>query len=284
MSNLLTAYRSEILHFINDPTEVGENDSYEYYSDGIMVVKDGRVEMLGPADVLMPRLPDTVRLHHFRDAMIVPGFIDCHIHYSQTEMIAAFGEQLLEWLQNYTFPTERAFEDPEKSNRIADFFLDELLRNGTTTAMALATVHKNSVDAFFTAARERRMRVICGKVMMDRNAPDYLLDTPESSYRDSKELIERWHDQDRLSYAVTPRFAPTSSEAQLAKAGQLLQEHPGLYLHTHLSENMNEVRWVQELFPKCNSYLDVYDHYNLLGERSIFAHCRHTMARTLSSQ
>jgi guanine deaminase len=190
-------------------------------------------------------------------------------------MLAAYGEQLLEWLENYTFPTEREFADPHKARQVAELFLDELLRNGTTTALAIATVHKASVDAFFTAARTRRMRMICGKVLMDRNAPAYLVDTPQSGYDDSKALIERWHGKGRLRYAVTPRFAPTCSDAQLTKAGQLMQEHPDIYLHTHLAENLDEVKWVRKLFPQCSGYLNVYDHFGLLGPRSIFAHCIH---------
>jgi len=216
-----------------------------------------------------------VAVVHYRDALILPGFVDCHVHYPQTEMLAAYGEQLLEWLENYTFPTERAFSDANTSRRVAELFLDELLRNGTTTALAIATVHKASVDAFFVAARTRRMRMICGKVLMDRNAPDDLLDTPETGYHDSKALIERWHGKGRLRYALTPRFAPTSSDAQLTRAGQLLHEHPGIYLHTHLAENRKEVEWVETLFPQCSGYLDVYDHFGLLGRHSIFAHCIH---------
>ncbi len=268
-------YRAEILHFLNDPTEVAEADSYEYFPDGVLVVKDGRVEDVGPARDLLPTLPADLEVVHHRDSLIIPGFVDCHVHYPQTEMVAAYGEQLLEWLETYTFPTEREFSDANKARKVAEIFLDELLRNGTTTALAIPTVHPESVDAFFTAARTRRMRMICGKVLMDRNAPDYLTDTPESGYAESKELIERWHGKGRLQYAVTPRFAPTCSDAQLAKAGQLLNEYPDLYLHTHLAENVDEVKWVQELFPQCDGYLDVYAHFGLLGRRSIFAHCIH---------
>ncbi len=268
-------YRAEILHFLDDPALVGDADSYQYFPDGLLIVKNGRVERLGPAPELLPDLPPEVEVIHHRDALILPGFVDCHAHYPQTEMVAAYGEQLLEWLQTYTFPTERTFADPDKARRIAEIFLDELLRNGTTTALALATVHPTSVDAYFTAARARRMRMICGKVLMDRNAPDYLTDTPESGYTDSKALIECWHNKDRLRYAVTPRFAPTCSDAQLSKAGLLLREYPDLYLHTHLAENLDEVAWVKELFPRCSGYLDVYAHFGLLGKRSVFAHCLH---------
>ena len=271
----LKIHRAEILHFLADPAEVGDTDSYEYFPDGLLILKNGRVETVGPARELLPDLPAELEVVHHRDCLILPGFVDCHVHYPQTEMVAAYGEQLLEWLETYTFPTEREFADADKARKVAEIFLDELLRNGTTTALAIATVHKESVDAFFTAARTRRMRMICGKVLMDRNAPEYLTDTPESGYQQSKELIERWHGKGRLQYAVTPRFAPTCSDAQLTKAGQLLREHPDLYLHTHLAENTDEVQWVKELFPQCSGYLDVYDHFGLLGKHSIFAHCIH---------
>ena len=190
-------------------------------------------------------------------------------------MVAAYGEQLLEWLNTYTFPVESKFSNPAYAREIAERFLNEMLRCGTTTALVFGTVHKESVDAFFQACEERNLRMIAGKVMMDRNAPDYLVDTPQSSYEDSKALIEKWHDKGRLRYAVTPRFAPTSTPEQLAKAGQLLQEHPGVYLHTHMSESANEVVWVEELFPECDHYLHTYDDAGLLGRRSVFAHCIH---------
>ena len=209
------------------------------------------------------------------DDLIIPGLIDTHIHYPQTEMIGSHGEQLLEWLEKYTFPVEAKFSDKDYAREIADRFLCELLRCGTTTALVFGSVHKESVDAFFEACEARNLRMIAGKVMMDRNAPDQVTDTAESSYHDSKELIERWHNKGRLRYAVTPRFAPTSSEAQLQKAGQLLKEYPDLYLHTHMSENLNEVAWVEELFPSHDHYLHTYDDAGLLGRRSVFAHCIH---------
>ncbi len=268
-------FRAEILHFLADPAEVGDDVSYEYFSDGLMIVKSGLVEAVGHAEKLLPELPADASVTHYPNSLIVPGFIDCHLHYPQTEIIASYGEQLLEWLETYTFPTERQFDNPDKASDVAEFFFDELMRNGTTSALVFGTVHKQSVDAFFSAARARRLRMICGKVLMDRNAPDYLTDTPESGYRESKELAERWHGVDRLRYAITPRFAPTCSNEQLAMAGKLLTEYPDLYLHTHLAENRSEVEWVKELFPDRSSYLDVYAHHGLLTKRSIFAHCLH---------
>lgn len=268
-------FRGEILHCLADPAEVGDDSSYEYFPDGLMIVKSGLVEHLGPAQELLHHLPADAVVTHYPDSLIVPGFIDCHLHYPQTEMIASYGEQLLEWLETYTFPTERQFGDSAKAADVAEFFLDELLRNGTTSALVFGTVHKQSVDAFFTAAQARRLRMICGKVLMDRNAPDYLTDTAESGYLESRELTERWHGVDRLRYAITPRFAPTCSDEQLAMAGKLLKEYPDLYLHTHLAENSSEVEWVRKLFPERSGYLDVYAHHGLLTKRSVFAHCLH---------
>ena len=271
----LIIHRGPILHFLADPAQVGDTASHEYFPDGVLIVSHGRVEAVGHARDLLPGMPAEREIIHHRDGLILPGFIDCHVHYPQTEIVAAYGKQLLDWLETYIFPTERAFADMGKATQVAEIFLDELLRNGTTTAMAVATVHEASVDAFFTAARTRNLRMICGKVLMDRNAPAYLTDTAESGYVQSKALIERWHGKGRLLYAVTPRFAPTCSDAQLTRAGKLLREYPDVYLHTHLAENRQEVRWVRELFPQCNGYLDVYAHFGLLGRRSIFAHCIH---------
>ena len=271
----VTAYRAAILHSLGDPAQVGLEASYDYYEDGILVVTDGHISDIGPAESVLARLPVEAELKRFEHKLITAGFIDTHIHFPQTEMIASYGEQLLDWLNNYTFPEEGKFADPAHAQRVASFFLDELLRNGTTTAMVFGTVHKASVEAFFAESDKRNMRMIAGKVMMDRHAPEYLLDTPESSYIDSKDLIERWHKKGRQLYAVTPRFAPTSTAEQLGMAGRLLAEYDDVYLQTHLSENKQEIAWVKELFPERAGYLDVYDHFGLLGERSVFAHAVH---------
>ncbi|WP_342245884.1 guanine deaminase [Pseudomonas sp. OTU5201] len=275
MTSHVTAYRSAILHSIADPALVGVEQSYQYFDDGLLVVEDGRVKALGEAKSLLPGLDASVEVHEYRDALITPGFIDTHIHFPQTGMIASYGEQLLDWLNTYTFPTEKQFADKAHAADVAGIFIKELLRNGTTTALVFGTVHKESVDAFFEAAQALNLRMIAGKVLMDRNAPDYLTDTAESGYADSKELIERWHGKGRLHYAVTPRFAPTSTPEQLELAGKLYAEYPGLYMHTHLSENRKEIEWVKELFPERKGYLDVYDHFKLIGERSVFAHGVH---------
>jgi len=268
------AYRAAILHSIADPAVVGVEQSYEYFEDGVLVVENGQVAKVGHAADLLPTLKG-VEITEYRDALITPGFIDTHIHYPQTGMIASYGEQLLDWLNTYTFPTEQQFADKAHAADVAGIFLKELLRNGTTTALVFGSVHKQSIDAFFEAAEALNLRMIAGKVLMDRNAPDYLTDTPESGYADSKELIERWHGKGRLHYAVTPRFAPTSTPEQLTLAGKLLGEYPDLYMHTHLSENRKEIEWVKALFPERKGYLDVYDHYKLIGARSVFAHGVH---------
>ncbi len=269
------AYRAAILHSIADPAEVGIEASYEYFEDGLLVVEDGKITALGNATDLLTTLAADTDITFYSDALITPGFIDTHIHFPQTGMIGAYGEQLLDWLNTYTFPCESQFADPTHADKVADIFLKELLRNGTTTALVFGSVHPQSVEALFEAAQRLDLRLIAGKVMMDRNAPDYLTDTPESSYADSKALIERWHGQGRLLYAVTPRFAPTSTPEQLTLAGKLLSEYPDVYLHTHISENLQEIEWVKSLFPERKGYLDVYDHYQLLGERSVFAHGVH---------
>jgi guanine deaminase len=275
MSQTRKAYRAALVHSLADPAEVGVQASYEYIPDGLLVVEDGKITAMGPADTLMAQLPADVTVTHYPEALITPGFIDTHVHFPQTGMVGAYGEQLLDWLNNYTFPCEAQFADKAHADQVAGIFLKELLRNGTTTALVFASVHPQSVDALFEAAERLDLRLITGKVMMDRNAPDYLVDTAESGYQDSKALIERWHGKGRLHYAVTPRFAPTSSEAQLTLAGRLLAEYPGLYMQTHISENLKEVEWVKALFPEREHYLDVYDHYRLLGERSVLAHGVH---------
>ena len=268
------AYRGNILHFLDDPDKVGERESYEYFEDGLLIIEGGRISAMGEASQLLPKVRKD-EIFNYEGKLILPGLIDTHTHYPQTEMIASYGEQLLEWLETYTFPTEGKFNDTTYALKIAELFLDELIKNGTTTALVFPTVHPQSVDAFFEQAERKNLRMIAGKVLMDRNAPENLRDNAESAYFDSKELIEKWHNRERLKYAVTPRFAPTSSEAQLRVARALLEENPGTYFHTHLSENLNEIKWVKELFPNCKHYLDCYDQLGLLQERSIFAHCIH---------
>lgn len=270
-SSLIKGFRGAFLDFVDDPFYVSELESVRYFSDGLLVIENGIILELGNYEDIHSKYAN-LSITHYRDRLILPGFIDTHIHFPQTEMIAAYGEQLLEWLHQYTFPTERKFKEKSYAKKIAAFFLDELLKNGTTTALVFTTVFPESVDAFFEEARDRNLRAIAGKVMMDCNAPDYLKDTAQSSYEDTKALIQKWHKNERLLYAITPRFAATSSEKQLQLAGKLLAEFPDVYLHTHLSESVKEVEWIRELFPHCQNYLDVYDRAGLVGDRSIFAH------------
>lgn len=273
-SQPLTAIRSNFLDFINDPFYTDELESVRYIPDGLLILEAGKVKALGNYAELQEQYAH-LPVISYPNYLILPGFIDTHIHYPQFEMIAAYGEQLLEWLNKYTFPTERKFRDQTYAQKIASLFLDELLKNGTTTALVFATVHPESVDAFFEEANRRNLRMIAGKVMMDRNAPDYLKDTAESSYLETKRLIEKWHKNNRLLYAVTPRFAVTSSPEQLKLAGKLLEEFPDVYLQTHISENVKEIELVAELFPESQGYLEVYDQAGLVGNRSIFAHGIH---------
>ncbi|HRG72148.1 MAG TPA: guanine deaminase [Thauera aminoaromatica] len=267
----LSAVRGEIVHFLADPA--ADPRALEHFADGVLIVRDGHVAECGPAAALLPKLPAGTPLADHRGKLILPGFVDTHVHYPQTDIIASHGEQLLEWLEKYTFPAERRFADRAHAAEVAGFFCDELLRNGTTTAAAFATVHAASVDALFEAARARRMRMITGKVLMDRNCPDFLRDTAETGYAESKALIERWHNRDRLLYAITPRFAPTSTPAQMTLAGRLFNELPGVFLQSHLAENRAEVAWVAQLYPQARSYLDVYARAGQLGTRAVFAHC-----------
>lgn len=275
MTTQRKAYRASILHSIADPKDVGLENSYQFFEDGMIVVENGHIVDIGTATDILAKHTKPMKIKTYKDKLITSGFIDTHIHYPQTGMIASYGEQLLDWLENYTFPEERRFKNPIYALKVAKLFLDELASNGTTTALVFGTVHKESVDVFFGEAERRNLRMICGKVLMDRNAPDYLTDTPESGYQASKELIEKWHNRGRLHYAVTPRFAPTSTPEQLATVGKLLEEYPDVYMHTHLSENKKEIEWVLDLFPERESYLDVYDHYGLLHKRSVFAHGIH---------
>jgi guanine deaminase len=271
----LRAYRSALLYCLDDPTAVGVAASYRYLEDGLLLVEAGRIRAVDHAARLLPGLPPGTPVEHWPDALVVPGLIDTHIHYPQTGMLGAGGAQLLDWLQRYTYPTEQRFADRDYAERVARVFVAELLRNGTTSALVFPTVHPESVDAFFTVAAELDLRMLCGKVLMDRNAPPALCDTPQSGYAQSRALIERWHGQGRLGYAVTPRFAGSCSDEQLALAGRLLREYPGVHLHTHLAENRSEVAWVRSLFPGRRSYLDVYAHHGLLGPRALFAHAIH---------
>lgn len=275
MASTTRAVRGRLLTFEDDPARAGAAASHRYLADGLVRIEDGLIAATGPAEELLPTLPPGAPVDHHPDALILPGLIDAHLHYPQTRVIASYGAQLLEWLQKYTFVEEQKFKDPAHAEAVAGFFLGELLRNGTTTAAVYCTVHPESVEAFFAESARRNTRMIAGKVMMDRNAPPGLLDTPESGYRDSKALLARWHGKGRQLYAITPRFALTSSEAQLAAASTLAREHPDAHLQTHLAENPEEIATVRRLFPDDPSYTAVYHRHGLLGPRALLGHCIH---------
>jgi len=258
----------DLLDFTDDP---GLDDpgapSVRFRENHWLLIEDGRIAGV------QAQLPDAswAREDH-RGRLILPGFIDTHVHSGQLDVIGAWGTALLDWLETHTFPAERRMADPAHAQQVSAMFLDALLATGTTTAAVFPTVHAVSVDALFSEAEARGMRLIAGKVLMNRHAPDFLVDDVEQAERDCVALIQRWHGRGRLAYAVTPRFAPTSTDEQLAMAGRLLASAPGLYMQTHVAENTDEVRWVAELFPQARSYLDVYARHGLLSERAIFAH------------
>ena len=267
--------RGQALTFKDDPFMVGDEASIRFISDALLIIEEGKIKEFDKYDSLKHLVPEGAQVTEYKDSLILPGFIDTHIHYPQTQIIGAYGKQLIDWLNNYTFIAEQQFANIDHAKKVADIFLKECLRAGTTTAAVYSTVHPQSVDAFFEEAQKYNFRMITGKVLMDRNAPPELCDTAQSSYDDSKALIEKWHGKGRLSYAITPRFAPTSTPEQLELAGALWKENPGVYMQTHVSENLGEIEWVKALYPERDGYLDVYDHYGLLGKRSIYGHAIH---------
>ncbi len=267
--------RGQALSFKADPFIVGDQASIHYESDSLIFLENGKVKAFGSYESLKDKIPNGAEVKVYKDSLIIPGFVDTHVHYPQTQIIGAYGKQLIDWLNNYTFIAEQQFADYSHAEKVAKVFVQESLRAGTTTSAVFCTVHPHSVDAIFHEAEKFNLRMVAGKVLMDRNAPTALTDTAQSAYDDSKALIKKWHGKGRLSYAVTPRFAPTSSPEQLELAGALWKENPGTYMHTHISENIGEIAWVKDLFPERTNYLDVYDHYGLVGERSLLAHGVH---------
>ena len=270
------AYRAALLHTLDDPCRTPAAEAFAYHADGLLVVEDGHVAAFGAYTDVFPDLAADAPVTAFPGKLITPGFVDAHIHYPQTDVVAAWGSQLLDWLNTHTFPAEQAFADRAHADEAADFFLTELLRNGTTSALVFGTVHKTSVEALFDAALARNMRLIAGKVLMDRHAPAGLTDTVETGRADTEALIRAWRGRGRLGYAVTPRFAVTSTDAQLAMAGEVAATHPDVLIHTHMSENLDEIARVGELFPGARDDLDVYARHGLVGPRSVFAHCVHS--------
>src|SRR4051795_1266551 len=271
-SQELTVLRGTIVTCREDPFLTDPARAFATEADGIVVCRNGMIESLGPAAEILRSLPAATPIAHYEGCLIAPGFIDTHVHYVQTGMIASYGEQLLDWLNRYAFPAEMAFRDPAHARAMARVFCDELLRNGTTTALVFCAVYPQSVDALFAEAERRDMRVIAGKVLMDRNAPEALRDTAQRGYDESKALIARWHGRGRNLYAITPRFAGTSTPEQLDAAATLWREHPDVLLQTHIAENRREVEWTAELFPQARNYLDIYDRHGLIGRRAVLAH------------
>lgn len=265
--------RGAFLDFVGDPFYCSEADVVRYYDDGLLVIGDGLIQAFGDYEQVRSRHPDIAI--ETVPGLITPGFIDSHVHYPQTEIIAAYGAQLMEWLERYTFPAERQFIEADYARKIAKFFLDELLQNGITTAVVLTTIFSESVEVFFQEAQRRNLRMIAGQVLMSRNAPDFLIKDPEVAYGETRSQIQCWHGQGRQLYAITPRFAITSTEVELTLAGQLKQEFPEVFVHTHLSENVKEIEFTAQLFPNSRDYLQVYEQFGLVGDRSIFAHCIH---------
>lgn len=268
-----TAVRGPVLTFSGDPFRDGIEKTMVHERDAIVAMEDGRISHFGPADRIAGLLPPDTEIRDFgQDALISAGFIDSHVHFPQTPMMAAYGTQLLDWLNKYIFPTELKYADKEFARDVARVFLQENLRNGITTSCVYCTVHPQSVDALFEEAEKLGLRLAAGKVLMDRNAPEGLRDTAQSGYAESQALIARWHGRGRLLYAITPRFAGTSSGPQLAAAGALWREHPDCLMQTHIAETADEVAWIGELFPDRRDYLDVYDHHGLCGRRAVFGH------------
>ena len=277
----LTALRGMIVTCRDDPFLTDPTRAFVTEPDGIVVCRDGMIERVGPAAEISRSIPIGTSVRHYEGCLIAPGFTDTHVHYVQTGMIASHGEQLLDWLNRYAFPAEMAFSDPAHAEAMARVFCDELLRNGTTTALVFCAVYPQSVDALFAEAERRGMRLIAGKVLMDRNAPAQLRDTAQQGYDESKALIARWHGRGRSLYAITPRFAGTSTPAQLDAAGSLWREHPGVLMQTHISENRREIEWTAELFPERKDYLDIYDYHGLIGKGAVLAHGVHLSEREI---
>jgi guanine deaminase len=269
----------QVIHFQGDPFD--GLDAARHLAQGAVLIEAGRIAAVGEAGALCAAHP-AARVHDYGQKLISAGFIDAHVHYPQTAIIASWGKRLIDWLNTYTFPEEMRFSDRAYADDIAGRYLDFVLARGTTTVCSYATIHPESVDAIFAAARTRGMRVFAGKTCMDRNAPEGLRDTAQSAYDDSKRLLEKWHGVDRLSYVITPRFSPTSTPEQLAALGALWREYPECLMQTHLSEQPDEIAWVQELFPQSRDYLDTYEAQGLLREGAVFGHAIHLTDRERS--
>ena len=269
----------QVIRFAGDPFDT--LDAAQHLTHGAVLVEHGKISAVGDAATLRAAHP-AAPVHDYGRALISAGFIDAHVHYPQTAIIASWGKRLIDWLNTYTYPEEMRFADPAYAETIASRYLDLVLARGTTTVCSYATIHPASVDAIFSAAQNRGMRLYAGKTCMDRNAPDGLCDTPQSAYDDSKRLLRKWHGNDRLSYVITPRFTPTSTPEQLAALGALWREYPDCLMQTHLSEQPDEIAWVKDLHPQSRDYLDTYEAQGLLREGAVYGHAIHLTAREKS--
>ncbi|MCP5075930.1 MAG: guanine deaminase [Rhodobacteraceae bacterium] len=272
--------RGRVLNFKSEPQGVDDTDAFDYIEDGAILIGGGVIEATGTFGEVAPLAMDAEVFDH-RPNLLMAGFIDTHIHFPQVQVVASWGEQLLDWLNNYTFPEETRFVDPAHAARMATAFYDQLTGHGTTTAVAYCSVHAASVDAYFAEADRRNMRMLGGKVMMDRNAPEALTDTPQSSYDDSKALLQKWNGNGRAGYVISPRFAITSTPEQMESAQALVAEHPEVHVQTHMSENLDEIALTAELYPDAPDYMGIYEHYGLLGPKMLLGHCIHLKEREI---
>ncbi|UXS02205.1 guanine deaminase [Agrobacterium tumefaciens] len=277
MSMLLL--RGRLLSFNRAPHSIDDHQSYLYIEDGGLLVEDGKIAAIGDYADIRKKAPEDVAEKDHRPHLIVPGLIDMHLHFPQMQVIGSYAANLLEWLNTYTFPEECRFVESAHAQRIATHFYDELVRHGTTTAVAYCSVHKTSADAYFAEAIKRNMLMVGGKVMMDRNAPQGLLDTPETSYDETRQVIADWHGKGRNHVAITPRFAITSTPRQMEAAQALAREFPDLFIQTHLSENLDEIKYTCELYPEATDYTDIYVRYGLMGKKTLLGHAIHLSER-----
>lgn len=279
------AYRGSLFYFkdtatlanlpVNKDLESGTDHQYVYIEDGVLIVKDGRIVNVGSHADLKKELSG-IEIVDYKNKLITPGFIDTHQHAAQSAIVAAYGEKLLEWLDNYVFPAESTYSDKATAKQDLNFFLDQVVKNGTTTAVSYGPLFYEATDVFFEELNKRNMRFITGNIIMDKNAPDTLKLTAQENYDNSKKLIAKWNNKNRLSFCISPRFALATSEKMLELCGALKKEHPDCYIQTHLDENLNEIAAIKKLYPWSKNYLDVYDHFGLVSDRTVFGHCIHT--------
>ena len=276
-----TLIRARTLTFTRAPSSLDDEGAYLYESDGALVVENGLIVASGAYGAVKAEMPNDIEEIDHRPHLILPGFVDTHLHFPQMQVIGSYAANLLEWLNTYTFPEECRFVESAHAERIARHFFDEMIRHGTTTAAAYCSVHKASADAFFAEALRRDMRMVAGKVMMDRNAPQGLLDTPQMGYDETRAVIEQWHGKGRNHVAITPRFAITSTPEQMSAAQALAREFPDLHVQTHLSENREEIDFTCSLFPDAIDYTDIYARYGLMGRKTLLGHCIHLSEREM---